>query len=34
MIFSTLSQVRDLSWAWLMSYNKSRKLPVNVTDLK
>lgn len=23
-IFSTLSQVRDLSWAWLMSYNEER----------
>lgn len=23
-IFSTLSQVRDISWAWLLSYNKER----------
>ena len=23
-IFSTLAQVRDLSWAWLMSYNEER----------
>jgi putative transposase len=23
-IFSTLSQVRDISWAWLMSYNEER----------
>ena len=23
-IFATLSQVRDLSWAWLLSYNEER----------
>jgi putative transposase len=23
-IFSTLSQVRDLSWAWLLSYNEEQ----------
>ena len=23
-VFSTLSQVRDLSWAWLLSYNEER----------
>jgi hypothetical protein len=23
-IFSTLAQVRDLSWAWMMSYNEER----------
>ncbi|MBX7062696.1 MAG: transposase [Pyrinomonadaceae bacterium] len=24
-IFSALSQVRDLSWAWLLSYNEERQ---------